>query len=368
MYDSALADLRAAMDLSPNAETYSNRGHIHSENDEFEHALADFNKALELDPNLAIAYNNRGGVYEKTGKLDLALADFNKALELDPKLAHAYNNRGNVHAKNGEIDLAIEEYTQALKIESGNSTFLNNRGVAYANNGDYDLALADYNKALKTDPSDETAIRNRDSAIAAKVREETSEQYQEQLEKQREQFAAEINEHRTEFLERREYKKRQDDYQKEADKTEKRIKWQFACLHTGVLAAFAFSLFVAHMLLFQPDSKIWPGILPIFPLITVLGLCLSPLIWRIRTLKQEKARLLALSHDAYTKGILANLINVDSDRDPEFRKELLHKFFDHHAQHGSAQLIVDLEKDGKSDSNPVNILTQQLKDNPPDKD
>ena len=54
-------------------------------------AIADFNKAIQLDPNLAGAYNNRGVVYSETGKYKPAIADFNKAIQLDPNLADAYN-------------------------------------------------------------------------------------------------------------------------------------------------------------------------------------------------------------------------------------------------------------------------------------
>ena len=45
-------------------------------------AIEDFNKAIELDPNHAVAYNNRGMMYQKRGDSDLAEADLRKAREL----------------------------------------------------------------------------------------------------------------------------------------------------------------------------------------------------------------------------------------------------------------------------------------------
>ena len=54
-----------------------------------EQALADFNKAISLDPKYAQAYANRALVYRKTDKLDLALADDNKALAIDAAYAPA---------------------------------------------------------------------------------------------------------------------------------------------------------------------------------------------------------------------------------------------------------------------------------------
>jgi tetratricopeptide (TPR) repeat protein len=50
-----------------------------------------YNKAIELNPNLAAAYGNRGLVKKAKGDLDGALDDFNKAIGLKPNLAAAYN-------------------------------------------------------------------------------------------------------------------------------------------------------------------------------------------------------------------------------------------------------------------------------------
>jgi Tetratricopeptide repeat len=56
--------------------------------------IADFDKAIELDPNDAYAYYSRGLAYEEKGDLDRAIADFAKLIELNPKYAPAYNDRG----------------------------------------------------------------------------------------------------------------------------------------------------------------------------------------------------------------------------------------------------------------------------------
>jgi tetratricopeptide (TPR) repeat protein len=58
-------------------------------------ALADFNRAIEIDPKYAIAYYGRGFLaVEKLQDLQGALADFNRAIELDPNNAVAYCARG----------------------------------------------------------------------------------------------------------------------------------------------------------------------------------------------------------------------------------------------------------------------------------
>jgi len=56
-------------------------------------AIAEYNKGIELDPNLATAYHNRAFTYNDIGRLDQAIADCNRAIELDPQRAIAYLNK-----------------------------------------------------------------------------------------------------------------------------------------------------------------------------------------------------------------------------------------------------------------------------------
>ncbi|GAH78358.1 unnamed protein product, partial [marine sediment metagenome] len=57
-----------------------------------------------LDRNglIAYIYNNRGNVYAKLGQFQKAIADRTKAIELNPKFAEAYNNRGVAYADLGQ--------------------------------------------------------------------------------------------------------------------------------------------------------------------------------------------------------------------------------------------------------------------------
>ena len=352
-----LAEKDASIPDKFKVDVYNNRAIAYREEGKYDLALDDLNQALVIDPNSVMAYNNRGTVYFDKKDYDRAISSHSKALEIAPNDPHSFYNRGNAHLSKNDLDRAIDDYTQCLNIDPSYSSAYRNRGSAYFRKDNYESAIADYDAALKfsklpaDSPVNAELIRDRAMAILLNnAREEIRQQYQEQIEK-----------HSANLLRIEEYEKRRIEYQNKADKTEKRIKWGFACLHVGVLTALAITVGVAYVLLVQQENEIWPGILPIFPLITVLGLSISPLIWRIRTLNQEKSRLMALSQDAYTKGILANLINVNIGA--ENRKELLHKFFDHHTERGTAQLIVDLENNGKSESGAVNVLIKYLKDN-----
>jgi tetratricopeptide (TPR) repeat protein len=77
---------------STDAIARTKQGLAHYKQGEFEKAIADYTKAIELDPAYAVAYNNRGIVYHDQGELDKAIADVTKLIELDPAYARAYNN------------------------------------------------------------------------------------------------------------------------------------------------------------------------------------------------------------------------------------------------------------------------------------
>lgn len=63
-----------------NAEHYYRRADIyHYTRPDFDRAIADYTKAIELRPGYADAYEQRGWGYHKMGKKDLAERDWEKA-------------------------------------------------------------------------------------------------------------------------------------------------------------------------------------------------------------------------------------------------------------------------------------------------
>ena len=74
------------------ATTYNNRGLAWLGAAQFEKAVADFDKALSLNPKDVLAYNNRGVARQDSGDYEKAIIDFEQALKLDPDFALAHNN------------------------------------------------------------------------------------------------------------------------------------------------------------------------------------------------------------------------------------------------------------------------------------
>lgn len=206
-WDKALADFNRAIELDPShANTYYNRALVWDKKGDKQKAEADAKKYAALAPEdpdgpkllarladpatqppatqppatqppatqpsatqpparsdddrgykPASFYNDRGWDLYKAGKLQQALADFNKAIELDPSFALAYNNRGIVHRKLGLYDKALADYSRAIRLyptsrAAAFSYF--NRALLHERNGKYDLAIADAKTFIKMAPSD----------------------------------------------------------------------------------------------------------------------------------------------------------------------------------------------------------------------
>ncbi len=108
-----------AIDRQPDyAPTYASRGFAYAALGDSDSALADYDRALELDETLLAAYTNRGTLYARLGNFGLAIGDFTLVISLDPDNAVAYNNRGIIHAVEGNYDLAIADFQEAIGIDS----------------------------------------------------------------------------------------------------------------------------------------------------------------------------------------------------------------------------------------------------------
>lgn len=56
-------------------------------------AVADFTRAIDLEPNNAVYCHNRGYCYRNMGEYAKAVADYSKAIEVNPWNCAAFNNR-----------------------------------------------------------------------------------------------------------------------------------------------------------------------------------------------------------------------------------------------------------------------------------
>ena len=153
--DQAIADFNQAIQLEPDyAGAFSNRANAYAARGEFDRAMADYNRAIQLKPDDGDAYNYRGVAYAVMGQFDKAIADFDRAIQLKPENAGALNNRGSAYDSMGEYERAIADFDKAIELKPDDAEAYSNRGNAYTDEHQYDKAIADYTQALRLNPGD----------------------------------------------------------------------------------------------------------------------------------------------------------------------------------------------------------------------
>ncbi len=165
------------------ARAYYGRAGTHSMNHDYEAELADLNRAIELDPQMAEAYFMRGCLYdsnlpERRGGAEKALADYTSCLELTPHDVSALGNRAYVLERLQRYDEAIQGWTDSLRDDTDFSHYGGDkandrarmhvsRGKLYNQKRDYANAVADFTAALQLDPALEEAHRLRGKSYEA---------------------------------------------------------------------------------------------------------------------------------------------------------------------------------------------------------
>lgn len=102
-------------------------------------------KAGDLSREMQVrAYNNRGLSHFKLGRIDDAVADYGRAVELDPKYHIALNNRGLAWRELDKQALALKDFEAAIIADNGYIRAMNNRGTLLHDIGRSQDAIAQF--------------------------------------------------------------------------------------------------------------------------------------------------------------------------------------------------------------------------------
>ena len=128
---------------------YSARAIARSNVGDFENALDDYNEAVKLNLNDADGYASRGQFYVWRKQYDLAIQDFDKALQLDPKEWSSRSTKALALLRLGKVEEASQEVDAGLRLGSNrNCLYLRPGAIAYEQ-GKYAQAVDDLSEAIK---------------------------------------------------------------------------------------------------------------------------------------------------------------------------------------------------------------------------
>jgi protein O-mannosyl-transferase len=161
-FQEAIADFDKAIILDPYySVAYDNRGMFSGTIGQYDSAIRDFTMAINLDPVDYRAYDSRAVTFEKMGQFEKALDDYNTAVTLNPSFQEAFYHLGILYGKMGLHNEAIQSLNKSIALNPSNVEAYSNRGVMYSLNGQPEQALEDYNKAIALNQNFATAYLNR---------------------------------------------------------------------------------------------------------------------------------------------------------------------------------------------------------------
>lgn len=111
-------------------------------------------------PSGAPIHNNLGDVYARKGDHEKAIAEFKKAIEINPRYGDAYHNLANIYQATGRSNEAEENYKKALNINPNIWQSHQNLSAIFFERGDKEKALEHIQKALEINPSSEQLKNN----------------------------------------------------------------------------------------------------------------------------------------------------------------------------------------------------------------
>lgn len=131
-------------------EMLFSRGRALNLRKEFEKAITDFNRCIELNrKNLAEVYFQRGISYQNINMLDNSNQDFKKAIELNPNNEEYYSFYGITLYQLNEFKKAIEVFDIALSFGNENPILYLNKGLSHFKIDDKYNACKALQKACK---------------------------------------------------------------------------------------------------------------------------------------------------------------------------------------------------------------------------
>jgi tetratricopeptide (TPR) repeat protein len=164
-YEGAVKSFTKALNLDANdADILAQRGIILAKNlRQYDNAIADFSKVIELTPTSIKGYNGKGFTYWMMGKYEQSIEHYRKLTEIEPQKPFAYSMICDMYNSLEKYEMAANTYSQLIKI-SPNGEYYNGRGWALSNAGKFKDAIPDFDKAIEFEPKNGIYFKNRGNA------------------------------------------------------------------------------------------------------------------------------------------------------------------------------------------------------------
>ncbi|MFH1321327.1 MAG: tetratricopeptide repeat protein [Bacteroidota bacterium] len=155
LLDRSINELQIACKINPEFyHAYYDLGQAYLKKDDYDAAIACFNKTLEIQPKHQESHFCLGVSYGKgKGDLDKAIYYLEKTMTFRDQRDEYYTSLGTAYAMKGDNKKALEIFNSGIKKYPNSSKLYLNLGITYDRMGDKETAQKFYDKAFVLDPS-----------------------------------------------------------------------------------------------------------------------------------------------------------------------------------------------------------------------
>lgn len=138
----------------PGAHEHYSKGRNLAEQRQWKAAIAEYEKAIAIDPNYDYAFGSTGFAYYELGDFNKAAQNFEKAIAINPSDAFYWSELGLCYVKLGDAERGIPALRKSAELDPSTeaiATYL--IGQLYESKGDKSNAAASYRRVLELKPN-----------------------------------------------------------------------------------------------------------------------------------------------------------------------------------------------------------------------
>ncbi|HEX3366146.1 aspartyl protease family protein [Phenylobacterium sp.] len=148
---------------------FARRASAEAARHEFQLAIADYSRAIEMEPNDPRHYRARAMARLEARQPVLAMADLDEALKRQPDDPEALMRRAELYLANRDVPRAKADFDAAFKLAPADSSLVAQAGMAYARAGQYESAIRELDTWIAAHPRDEDLPRAQNARCFARA-------------------------------------------------------------------------------------------------------------------------------------------------------------------------------------------------------